>query len=143
MWVLPALLCSQHCRSSHQQIRAGLAASATTAPRISAGYMCPKRIRSLVSIRTRGAPSPATRCCLLHGGQTAAALKQSAAAGCNSVSSPHAFQDAAFQLVLRSGLQVAEVIVEALSQRGAEQKVVEIVQGKKVPQLPTDKYFDI
>jgi uncharacterized protein YbjT (DUF2867 family) len=39
--------------------------------------------------------------------------------------------------------KVAEVIVEALSQRGAEQKVVEIVQGKQVPQLSTDKYFNI
>lgn len=34
-------------------------------------------------------------------------------------------------------------MVEALSQRAAEQKVVEIVQGKKLPELPTDKYFDI
>jgi hypothetical protein len=45
--------------------------------------------------------------------------------------------------MLRCCSQVAEVIVEALLQRGAEQKVVEIVQGKQVPQLPTDKYFDI
>jgi hypothetical protein len=71
------------------------------------------------------------------------AEQRSAAAVHKSVASPHTGQDAACQPVLRSGLQVAEVIVEALSQRGAEQKVVEIVQGKQVPQLPTDKYFDI
>lgn len=96
----------------------------------------------MVSIQTRGAPSPATRCCLLHVGQPAAALEQRAAAVRNSVTYT-AFLEAVCQTVLRSRLQVAEVIVEALSQRGAEQRVVEIVQGKQVPQLSTDKYFDI
>lgn len=34
-------------------------------------------------------------------------------------------------------------MVEALSQGKAGNKVVEIVQGKQVPQLAADKYFDI
>lgn len=45
--------------------------------------------------------------------------------------------------VLIAMLQVAEVMVEALSQAKAGNKVVEIVQGKNVLQLATDKYFDI
>jgi uncharacterized protein YbjT (DUF2867 family) len=38
---------------------------------------------------------------------------------------------------------VAEVIVEALSQDKASNKVVEIVQGKQVEKLQPEKYFDI
>lgn len=38
---------------------------------------------------------------------------------------------------------VAAVMVEALSQGKAGNKVVEIVQGKQVPQLAANKYFDI
>ena len=34
-------------------------------------------------------------------------------------------------------------MVEALTQSKANNKVVEIVQGKQVKQLPTNKYFDI
>jgi hypothetical protein len=114
-----------------------------TAPKTLAAWSLLKRTRFSASNQTRGAPSLVTRCRSRRIGPTATALDQRAAAVHKEVPLHVCTSRQYDRAELRCLLQVAEVMVEALSQHAAEKKVVEIVQGKKVPQLPTDKYFDI